>query len=86
MLCLSQEHSGNTFRVFCQKLELEIFSLFSDKNISMLGLYTKDVLRSEHTFNRTWNRCPSLRLTLKITGSFVQQQYDLIVWGIIFSH
>ena len=33
--------------------------------------------RSEQTFNRAWNRCPSLRWTqwLKITGSFMQQQW-----------
>ena len=40
------------------------------------------------TINRAWNRCPSLRTQwLKITGSFMQQQrqYDLIMWGIIFS-
>ena len=32
--------------------------------------------RSEQTFNRAWNQCPSLRWTqwLKITGSFMQQQ------------
>ena len=31
---------------------------------------------SEQTFNRAWNRCPSLRWTrwLEITGSFMQQQ------------
>ena len=40
----------------------------------------------EQTFNRAWNRCPSLRWTqwLQITGSFMQ--YDLIMLGIIFSH
>ena len=47
--------------------------------------------RSEQTFNRAWNQCPILRWTqwLKITGSFIavqQQQCDLIMWGIIFSH
>ena len=32
---------------------------------------------SEQTFNRAWNRCPSLRWTqwLKITGAFMQQQW-----------
>ena len=45
--------------------------------------------RSEPTCSRALNRCPSLRWTqwLKITGSFMhQQQYDLIMWGIMFSH
>ena len=46
--------------------------------------------QSEKTFNRAWNRCPSLRWTqwLIMTGSFMQQQrqYDLIKRGIICSH
>ena len=67
--------------------------------IWQFGQYFLPILR--HTFNgtilswseqtvRAWNRCPSLRWTqwLNITGSFMQQQqkYDLIMWGIIFSH
>ena len=44
--------------------------------------------RSEQTFNRAWNRCPSLRWTqgLEITGSFYASANDLNMRGIIFSH
>ena len=80
--------------------------LSSDDRLSFLKLSQKLVFsnatkmfkgtissRSEQTFNRAWNRCPSLRWTqwLKIywliyAASTVIHMYDLILWGIIFSH
>ena len=61
-------------------------------SVNLFGILFKGTVssRSEQNFTRAWNRCPSysLRWThwLKITGSFMQQQwyYDLC-GGIVFS-
>ena len=66
--------------------DMEAYSEVSTNNVFKGAISS----RSEQTFSRAWNRCPSLRWTrwLQITASFMQQQrqYDLIMLCIIFSH
>ena len=48
-----------------------------NKSWAVLAIVKGTISPRTETFNRAWNQCPSLRWTqwLKITGSFMQQQW-----------
>ena len=71
-------------------IDIYIYITGISKSVSKLAAKRTISSRSEQTFNRAWNQCPSSRWTqwLKITGSFMQQRCKLIMTlsrGILFS-